>query len=138
MNERKAVTRETRGEYRKAGKKEKGLILDQYVRLTGYNRKYAIRILSSPPPKTAVASGWLWLYGLLNKVHTWTLEALKTTYVSSPFNIVEFHSDNGSQFINRDTINWWKTVKTLGLSHSRSYHKNDNCLRTSGPSRTEK
>jgi hypothetical protein len=29
MNERKAVTRETRGEYLKAGKKEKGLILDQ-------------------------------------------------------------------------------------------------------------
>jgi hypothetical protein len=48
MNERKAVTRETRGEYHKAGKKEKGLILDQYVRLTGYNRKYAVRVLSKP------------------------------------------------------------------------------------------
>ncbi|MDR0760032.1 MAG: hypothetical protein LBF74_07980 [Treponema sp.] len=53
MNERKAVTRETRGEYRKVGKKEKGLILDQYVRLTGYNRKYAIRVLSMRPGKTA-------------------------------------------------------------------------------------
>jgi hypothetical protein len=53
MNERKAVTRETREEYHKAGKKEKGLILDQYVRLTGYTRKYAIRVLSSPPGKTA-------------------------------------------------------------------------------------
>jgi hypothetical protein len=29
MNERKAATRETGGEYLKAGKKEKGLILDQ-------------------------------------------------------------------------------------------------------------
>jgi hypothetical protein len=53
MNERKAVTREIRGEYHKAGKKEKGLILDQYVRLTGYTWKYAIRVLSSPPGKTA-------------------------------------------------------------------------------------
>jgi hypothetical protein len=52
MNERKAVTWETSGEYHKAGKKEKGLIRDQYVRLTGYNRKYAIRILSKPPDKT--------------------------------------------------------------------------------------
>ncbi|MDR2795435.1 MAG: hypothetical protein LBB47_01840, partial [Spirochaetaceae bacterium] len=48
MNEQKAVTRETREEYHKAGKKEKGLILDQYVRLTGYNRKYAVRLLSKP------------------------------------------------------------------------------------------
>jgi hypothetical protein len=52
MNERKAVTRETREEYLKAGKKEKGLILDQYLRLTGYNRKYAVRALSTPPAKT--------------------------------------------------------------------------------------
>jgi hypothetical protein len=48
MNERKAVTRETRGEYHKAGKKKKGLILDQYARLTGYNRKYAVRVPSTP------------------------------------------------------------------------------------------
>jgi hypothetical protein len=40
MNERKAVTRETRGEYQKAGKKDKGLILKQYIRFTGYNRMY--------------------------------------------------------------------------------------------------
>jgi hypothetical protein len=76
---------------------------------------------------TDVASGWLWLYGLLNKAHTWTLEGLKITYLTSPFPIIEFHSDNGSEFINHDTINWQQTVKTLGLSHSRSYHKNDNC-----------
>jgi hypothetical protein len=53
MNERKAVIRETRGEYHKVGKKETGLIPDQYVRLTGYTRKYAVRVLSSPPAKTA-------------------------------------------------------------------------------------
>jgi hypothetical protein len=57
MNERKAVTRETRGEYLKADKKQKGLILDQYVRLTGYNRKYAIRVLSAPPDKARMFGG---------------------------------------------------------------------------------
>jgi hypothetical protein len=66
------------------------------------------------------------------------LESLKTTFFSSPFKIVEFHSNNGSEFINRDTINCWKTVKTLSLSHSHSCHKNDNCLRNSVPCRTEK
>jgi hypothetical protein len=55
----------------------------------------------------------------------------------SPFNIVEFPSGNGPEFSNRDTINRRETVKTPGLSHSRSCHKNGNCLRTSGPSRTE-
>ncbi|MDR0718498.1 MAG: hypothetical protein LBF78_02595 [Treponema sp.] len=53
MNERKAVTGETRGEYHKADKKEKSLIPDQYLRITGYNRQYAIRLLSAPPAKTA-------------------------------------------------------------------------------------
>jgi hypothetical protein len=48
MNERKAVTRETGGEYLKAGRKEKSLIPDRYIRPTGYNRKYAIRLLPSP------------------------------------------------------------------------------------------
>jgi hypothetical protein len=57
MDEKKAVTRETRREYQHAGKKEKGLILDQYVRLTGYNRKYAIRVLSMPFVKTATMAG---------------------------------------------------------------------------------
>ncbi|MDR2159335.1 MAG: hypothetical protein LBP23_04620 [Treponema sp.] len=42
MKEKKAVTRETGREYQNAGKKEKDLILDHLVRLTGYNRKYAV------------------------------------------------------------------------------------------------
>jgi hypothetical protein len=286
MSERKAVIRETRANYQKADKKAKGLILDQFVKLTGYARKYAIRVLAKRPsratlvtggktvvlrpekkprpknrlgkriytketidclekiwwfyrckcgpylaeiirqnidflvasrkPKfhltpgiraqlaavsgrqidrllkpvkdaeklrgisgtkratetllktvpvrthytdqerntpgfcqtdtvhhcgdtdsgefnltltvTDVSSGWIWLYGLLNKAHKWTLEGLKKTFAESLFNIIEFHSDCGSEFINHDTIDWVQLVKTLGLSHSRSYHKNDNCF----------
>jgi hypothetical protein len=48
MNEKKAGTRETRGAYQKAGKKERVFILDQYIRLSGYNRKHAVRVLSKP------------------------------------------------------------------------------------------
>jgi hypothetical protein len=37
--------------YRKAGKREKARILDEFCRVCGYNRKYAIRKLSGPPPE---------------------------------------------------------------------------------------
>lgn len=36
------------GDYQKAGKKEKGQMLDEFCRVCGYNRKYAIRLLSQP------------------------------------------------------------------------------------------
>lgn len=47
MGERKAVTNQIAARYRKAVKKEKGKMLDEFVALTGYNRKYAIWILSN-------------------------------------------------------------------------------------------
>lgn len=47
MGERKAVTNQLAARYRKASKKKKGEMLDQFVALTGYNRKYAIWILNN-------------------------------------------------------------------------------------------
>ena len=41
MKERKALTRQVAPRYRKAGKKEKGTILDEFVHTTGYTRRYA-------------------------------------------------------------------------------------------------
>jgi hypothetical protein len=46
MNVKKALTGELAPHYRKAGKKEKSKILDEFVRQTGYNRKYALHILT--------------------------------------------------------------------------------------------
>jgi hypothetical protein len=43
--------------YQHAGRKEKCLSPDRYVRLTGYNRKYAIRVLSMPLARTAAMAG---------------------------------------------------------------------------------
>jgi hypothetical protein len=59
MSEKKSVTREIKGEYRKAGKKDKAVMLDQFVKLTGYNRKYAIRLLSKKEDiqATVIANG---------------------------------------------------------------------------------
>jgi len=45
MNERKAVTAVMRARYRRARKKEKGLLLDELVALTGYHRWYAVGLL---------------------------------------------------------------------------------------------
>jgi hypothetical protein len=43
MKERKKTT----GRYQKVGKRDKGLILDEFVKLTGYSRRYASHVLIS-------------------------------------------------------------------------------------------
>jgi hypothetical protein len=58
---------------------------------------------------TDIASGWVELSAL-------------------PIPLIELHSDNGGEFINRDTVNWRDAAKTLLLTRSRPYHKNDNCF----------
>ncbi len=37
--------------YRRAGRGEKGRILDEFCKVTGYHRKYAVRVLNGPPPE---------------------------------------------------------------------------------------
>jgi hypothetical protein len=46
MKERKAVTAKMRERYGQATKKQKGQLLDELVALTGYNRWYAVELLS--------------------------------------------------------------------------------------------
>ena len=45
MRQKKAVTRELRDRYRKSSKKEKTIMLDEFIRLTRYNHSYAARAL---------------------------------------------------------------------------------------------
>ena len=47
MSEKRAVTAKISQRYRQSGKKEKSRILDEYVELTGYNRKHAITLLTN-------------------------------------------------------------------------------------------
>jgi len=75
-----------------------------------------------------VASGWVELFPLPNKAHKWALEAMQSLRASLPFPLVELHSDNGSEFINHDTVNWRDVTKTLLFTRSRPRHKNDNCF----------
>ena len=47
MSERRALTEEVVRRYRRAGKKDKGGILGEFVETTGYQRKYAIHLLNN-------------------------------------------------------------------------------------------
>ncbi|MDR1363887.1 MAG: hypothetical protein LBJ35_07580 [Spirochaetaceae bacterium] len=51
MNQKQAVTREYLSRYQKAAKKAKPALLDEFIRLTGYHRKSAVRLLSRKPAK---------------------------------------------------------------------------------------
>jgi hypothetical protein len=57
MKERKAITRELSERYKKATKKKKGLILDEFTALTGYNRAYASYLLTRHGKTMKVAKG---------------------------------------------------------------------------------
>lgn len=47
MKSRQALTNETAKRYRRASKKDKTRILDEFIANTGYNRKYALHILTN-------------------------------------------------------------------------------------------
>ncbi len=47
MKERKSVTNQLAARYQKSSKKQKGIMLDEYVALTKYNRCYASYLLSN-------------------------------------------------------------------------------------------
>jgi hypothetical protein len=76
---------------------------------------------------TDIASGWIELRPLLNNAHKWTFEALADIRTAAPFPILEFHSDNGSEFINHATEAWCKR-ESIPFTRSRRQKKNDNCF----------
>jgi hypothetical protein len=216
MKEKKAVTRQIRSRYQKAKRKEKSDILNEFTQVTGYNRKYALRILNTPEttailifakgtavkPKPAgkkpsnrkgrkiytdevinsirLIRAFFWYKCVGNEVSTssWppssasrcassppgprsalpptsgksscpsaqepafageTVDralrkdkaalALKDIYAGLPFPLREFHSDNGSEFINQVITDWHRNpVCPIPFTRSRDHKKNDNCF----------
>ena len=43
--------------YQRSGREQKGWILDEFCAATGYNRKYAIKLLRGPVPRAALPPG---------------------------------------------------------------------------------
>lgn len=56
MKERKKATAVVAPRYQKAGKKEKGAILEEFTKLTGYGRKYASHVLRTHGRKVRVGT----------------------------------------------------------------------------------
>ena len=67
MHERQAITREMAHRYRRAGKRGRGLMLDELCALSGYNRSYAARRLCErargEPPRRQRRRGRAPIYG---------------------------------------------------------------------------
>jgi len=76
---------------------------------------------------TDVSSGWIELCSLLNNAHKWIFEALSHIKTSTIIPVLEFHSDNGSEFINNATEIWCKNTG-IPFTRSRDHKKNDNCF----------
>jgi transposase InsO family protein len=76
---------------------------------------------------TDIASGWIELRSLLNNAQKWTFEALADIRATAILPVLEFHSDNGSEFINNATEIWCKENQ-IPFTRSRSQKKNDNCF----------
>lgn len=66
MQERKKAATVIAADYQKAYKKQKGVILNEFIRLTGYNRCYASYVLRSHGKKVRVCKG-TWISGDIHK-----------------------------------------------------------------------
>jgi hypothetical protein len=63
---------------------------------------------------------------MFNKAHRWTFDALKDIYTALPFPLREFHSDNGSEFINQVIADWHRNpARSISFTCSKDHKKND-------------
>jgi len=76
---------------------------------------------------TEVKNAWTVHYALKNKAFQWVYDALNHACSVLPLPVRIFHSDNGTEFINRAIMTWCKQ-KGITLTRSRGGKKNDNCF----------
>jgi hypothetical protein len=75
---------------------------------------------------TDIYSGWTKVQAVQNKTQVWVFAALKELRARLPFPLHGIDSDNGSEFINADLLQYCQQER-LTFTRSRSYRKNDNC-----------
>ena len=75
---------------------------------------------------TDVYSGWTEVQAVQNKAQVWVFAALKELRARLPFPLHGIDSDNGSEFINADLLEYCQQQR-LTFTRSRPYRKNDNC-----------
>jgi len=76
---------------------------------------------------TDVGSGWTEVHALLNSAHRWVKEEIEKTKNNLPFHMLGIDSDNGSEFINKQLLEWCK-INSVRFTRGRPYKKNDNCF----------
>ena len=75
---------------------------------------------------TDVCLGWTERRAVLNRAARWVKAALKEIREGIPFELLELHPDNGSEFINHNLFQYC-TDTGLAMTRSRAGRKNDNC-----------
>lgn len=74
-----------------------------------------------------VATTWSERVGILGRSYLVVEDAYWRIVKRLPFSIVEIHPDNGSEFINHQSLRFWgEIVQGVSISRSRPYQKNDN------------
>jgi hypothetical protein len=74
-----------------------------------------------------VATGWTEQVATLGRSYRVMEDAFRRILARLPFQVLEIHPDNGSEFLNAHLVRFWKEmVKGVTLSRSRPFHKNDN------------
>lgn len=76
---------------------------------------------------TDIATTWTETQAVRNKAQAWVFTALKEMRQKLPFSLLGIDSDNGSEFINKDLVQYCQQQK-LSFTRSRPYRKNDNCF----------
>jgi len=76
---------------------------------------------------TDVYSGWTEVQAIQNKAQVWVFAALKELRAQMPFALQGIDSDNGSEFINDNLLEYCQH-EGITFTRSRPYRKNDNCF----------
>ncbi len=75
---------------------------------------------------TDIATGWVECFALLHKSQHGVIQAIDRARQLLPFKILGIDTDNGSEFINAELLNYCKREK-ITFTRGRAYKKNDQC-----------
>ncbi len=75
---------------------------------------------------TDVSTGWVECFALLHRSATAVIHALEKAHKLIPFPILGIDTDNGSEFINADLLEYCEK-KEITFTRGRAYKKNDQC-----------
>ena len=74
-----------------------------------------------------IATGWSERVAMLGRSYLVMEDAFRRILLRLPFQVLEAHPDNGSEFFNHHMLRFWgEIVQGVQLSRSRPYQKNDN------------